>query len=142
MVPLNEAYEAALSGGVWIKRPRALIRLTGPQRVWFLQNTITADVEDIGDGRWVDSCFLDPKGRVIAYFNVGFLGEEIWIDADPASGEALGEWFVKYKFRTKVDIEPQSRPSVTILGRASSVAAGNVARIGDAIAFGHELAGI
>jgi folate-binding protein YgfZ len=142
MLSLNEAYEAARDGGVWIARPRGLLRLTGPQRVWFLQNTITADVDDVASGSWIDSCFLDPKGRVVAYFRVGFLGEEIWIDADPASAEALGEWFVKYRFRTKVDIETVAQPSVTVLGTASGVEPGTIVSVGEGVAFGFELAGV
>jgi folate-binding protein YgfZ len=141
-----EAYAAASDGGVWVARPSGprLIRLTGPQRVWFLQNTITADVENVPDGRWVESCFLDPKGRVVAHFRVGFLGEEIWIDADPASGAPLADWFVKYRFRTKVEIEPVARPLVTVFGSpaAELVAAGAVTQIGDAVVFGRTLAGV
>src|SRR5438309_2510848 len=144
MLPLNEAYEAARDGGVWVAREPGLrlIRLTGPQRVWFLQNTITADVEGVEDGRWIESCFLDPKGRVIAHFRVGFLGEEIWIDANPASAEHLAEWFVNYRFRTKVDIEPVSKSFIAIFGSPDVVSAGSVSRIGDAVAFGAELAGV
>jgi folate-binding protein YgfZ len=126
---------------VRIALTRGLIRLTGPQRVWFLQNTITADVDHVAPGDWIDSCFLDPKGRVIAYFRVGVLDDEIWIDADTASAEHLTEWFVKYRFRTKVDIERVSRPSAEILGTVSPVRTGGVAKVGDAIAFGDELAG-
>jgi tRNA-modifying protein YgfZ len=144
MLPLNEAYEAAHVGGVWVAREPGLrlIRLTGPQRVWFLQNTITADVEGVDDGRFVESCFLDPKGRVIAFFRVGFLGDEIWIDANRASAEQLAEWFVKYRFRTKVEIEPVSKPGTIVFGGQQLVPAGSVARIGDAVAFGRELAGV
>jgi len=144
MLPLNEAYAAARDGGVWVAREPALrlIRLTGPQRVWFLQNTVTADVEGIEDGRFVESCFLDPKGRVIAFFRVGFLGDDIWIDANPASAAELAEWFVKYRFRTKVDIEPTTRPSLAVFGGPEIVAAGAVASVGDAIAFGASLAGV
>ena len=142
MLSLNDAYEAAQAGGVWVARERGLIRLTGPQRVWFLQNTITADVEDVASGAWVDSCFLDPKGRVVAYFRVGLLDEEIWIDADPASAGQLGEWFLKYRFRTKVEIEPVSRPSVAVFGPPAPAEPGSVAVIGGSLVFGDERAGI
>jgi tRNA-modifying protein YgfZ len=142
MLPLNEAYEGARSTGVRVVRPGGLIRLTGPQRVWFLQNTITADVEDVDSGRWKESCFLDPKGRVVAHFRVGFLDDEIWIDADAASAAQLGEWFVKYRFRTKVEIEPVTRPVVAIFGGVPPAPSGALVRIGDAIAFGDEWASV
>lgn len=146
MLDLADAYDAALNGGVWVERPPGprLIRLTGPQRIWFLQNTITADVEGVAPGRWTESCFLDPKGRVVARFRVGVMEEEIWIDADPASGAGLAEWFLKYRFRTKVDIEPVASRCVAVFGApASDVASdGSVMRAGDAVAFGSALAGV
>ena len=40
---------------------------------------------------------------------MGVLAEEILIDAD-APFEALHEWFVRYRFRTKVDIELLDEP--------------------------------
>jgi folate-binding protein YgfZ len=147
MLDLTGAYEAAHEGGVRLDFPPGprLIRLTGPQRVWFLQNTITADVDDIPSGRWVESCFLDPKGHVIAHFRAGFLDDEVWIDADALSGAELGDWFVKYRFRTKVEIEPVTRRFAMVLGpRAAELASeGAVARTGsDTIAFGRSLAGV
>jgi len=147
MLSPTEAYEAALDGGVAVQRPPGLrlVRLTGPQRVWFLQNTITADVEGVPDGRWVESCFLDPKGRVVAHFRAGFGGDEVWIDADPASGAQLAEWFLRYRFRTKVEVEALERPCVAILGGvAAEIAAdGSVAVLADgAVAFGRVLAGV
>lgn len=121
MLTFDEAYAAARDTGVWIERAGVLrlIRLTGPQRVWFLQNTITTDVEGLEDGRWIESCFLDPKGRVLAHFRVGFCGEEVWLDVEPDAGPALADWFVRYRFRTKVEIEPIERRCVTILGPAA-----------------------
>lgn len=143
MLGLNEAYAAARDGGVCVRRPPAarLLRVTGPQRIWFLQNTITADVEAAAPGTWVESCFLDPKGRVIAHFFAGVLDEDIWIDADPASAADLREWFVRYRFRTKVDVEGVERPCVAVLGPAL-VGDGAVALRGDAVAFGRRLAGV
>jgi tRNA-modifying protein YgfZ len=121
MLSIEEGYEAALAGGVWVARPPALrlIRLTGPQRIWFLQNTITADVDDMPSGTWVRSCFLDPKGRVLATFRTGVLDEEVWLDVEPPGADGLVDWFVKYRFRTKVEIEETPSSCRTVLGAAS-----------------------
>lgn len=142
MLDLGDAYRAAHDGGVWVARPRALrlLRLTGPQRVWFLQNTITADVDDVPDRRVVESCFLDPKGRIVAHFRAGFAGEEVWIDADPACASALAEWFVKYRFRTKVEVETVDRPLTTIFG--PPVVDGSITVTTEAVSFGRDLAGV
>ncbi len=140
MLSIDDAYQQALQGGVRVERPPALrlVRLTGPQRVWFVQNTVTADVDNVADGRWVESCFLDPKGRVQAHFSVGFLGEEVWLDVEP-DAELLARWFATYRFRTKVEIETHSRPCFTILGppARSWAEAGEVRRMQDSLAFGY-----
>ncbi|HYZ91234.1 MAG TPA: hypothetical protein VFA34_02430 [Actinomycetota bacterium] len=126
MLSVEEAYDEARRGAVWLERPPALrlIKLTGPQRVWFLQNTITADVDDVPPGTWVESCFLDSKGRVQAHFRAGFLADEIWIDAEPDAGR-LADWFASYKFRTKVEIQTQERRCFTVLGPDATALAGD-----------------
>jgi len=118
VLSLDDAYAAALDGGVCVEHPAAprLIRLTGPQRVWFLQNTVTADVEGVAPGEWVESCLLDEKGRVFAYFFVGVSPDEIFIADNPAYGPRLAEWFASRRFRTKVDIEPLDVKRFTCIG--------------------------
>jgi len=96
-----------------------LIRLTGEQRVWFLQNTITADVEAVRPGEWVESCLLDEKGRVFAHFFVGVAADEIFIADEPFYGPRLAEWFVSRRFRTKVEIEPLDEPLRTLIGTSA-----------------------
>ena len=143
MLSLTEAYEQALRAAVRVDRPRGLrlVRLTGPQRVWFLQNTVTADVEGVPAGRWVESCFLDPKGRVQAHFRVGFGDEDVWLDVSPPAAEALAEWFTRYRFRTKVEIETVERPCFTVLGtRAAGLAPpGAFVSMPDGCTFGYSL---
>lgn len=128
----DELYDLARTEGVAIERTdRGLVRLTGPQRLWFLQNTVTADVTDVPAGRWVESCFLEPKGHVIAHFRVGVprrsdaeaQREEVWLDVDPPAAE-LVDWFGRYRFRTKVEISDVSAPSVTVLGPPAAALAG------------------
>lgn len=121
MLPLDDAYDTALRDGVWLERPPAvrLVRLTGPQRIWFLQNTITADVEDTPEGRWLESCFLDPKGRVQAHFRVGIRPDDVWLDVAP-DADRLAHWFDTYKFRTKVEIETVRRRCFTVIGPPAS----------------------
>lgn len=126
---------------VYIERPRGLIRLTGPQRVWFLQNTVTADVESTEPGRWVESCFLEPKGHVLAHFRVGIAQEEVWLDVDPPATAELVDWFVRYRFRTKVEVEDMSTNCYTVLGpHARTIAAsGEFSRDEYQVTFGGDL---
>jgi folate-binding protein YgfZ len=145
VLSLHDAYAAVDSGLAVQTAPRGLIRLTGPQRIWFLQNTVTNDVESVADGRWVESCFLDLKGKVLAHFRVGVLGEEVWLDVDPPGTADLLDWFVRYRFRTKVEIEDRTPWSgLTVLGPPASGLAGEgeVSGAHDAITFGGSLRGV
>ena len=119
MLSLDEAYRAVADGGVVCvehEPAQRLSRLAGPQRVWFLQNTITADLEAASPGDVVESCLLDEKGRVFAHFYCGVTDEEIWISDEPAYGPRLADWFVSRRFRTKVEIEPLDETLLTWVG--------------------------
>ena len=122
---------------------RGLLRLTGPQRLWFLQQTITADVDDLPSGRWRESAFLTPKGKIVAHFFVGAIDDEVYVDIDPPPTE-LADWLIRYRFRTKVEIEDISSDVLTVIGpQASGLAAdGEIVRVGDAVVFGHTLGGV
>lgn len=114
-----------------VPRPdRGLVVLTGPQRVWFLQNTVTADLDALDDGRWTDSCFLTPKGKVVAHFRAGKLGERVVLDVDPPGTADLIGWFTRYRFRTQVEIQDASSGAFTVIGAGahepSTGAAGRV----------------
>jgi folate-binding protein YgfZ len=115
---------------------RGLLRLTGPQRVWFLQQTITADVEDVPSGEWRESAFLTPKGKVVSHFFVGLLDDEVFLDIDPPHDQ-LADWLTRYRFRTKVEIEDVSSEVATVLDDLAPD--GAIRRIGEAIVFGHRL---
>lgn len=139
---LDEAYERSRSDGVLVRRPdRGLLRLTGPQRIWFLENTITNAVEGTEPGRWVESCFLQLKGRVLAHFRVGVLDEEVYLDVDPPGTEPLVDWMIRYRFRTKVEIEDVSPGAYTVLGPPARDLAGDgeVRETEGRIAFGGTL---
>ncbi len=119
---------------------RGLLRLTGPQRVWFLQQTVTADVEGVPAGEWRESAFLTPKGKVVAHFYVGVCDEEVYVDIDPPSTD-LAEWLVRYRFRTKVEIEDLSGETVTVAsGRAIELSPPGTVSVKDgAVIFGRAL---
>lgn len=127
---------------VVVDRPgRGLIRLTGEQRVWFLQNTVTSDVEAIAPGAWAWSLFLDHKGHVLARFRVGVLDDAIWLDVDPPATSDLVDWFVRYRFRTKVEIEDRTTAAHAVVGpgAAGVAAAGAIVERDGAIVFGDVL---
>jgi folate-binding protein YgfZ len=141
---VERLYEVAHMRGVVVDRTgRGLLRVTGLQAVWFLQQTITADVDDLPSGAWRESAFLTPKGKLLAHFRVGRVDDDLWLDVDPPH-DALVEWLVKYRFRTKVEIEDRSTSVATIVGPAAAelAAPDTVAASGGTIVFGSRLGGV
>jgi folate-binding protein YgfZ len=142
MDEVGRLYEVARADGVVVDRTgRGLLRLTGPQAVWFLQQTITADVEDLALGAWRESAFLTLKGKLVSHFRVGRTGDdELWLDIDPPAND-LADWLVKYRFRTKVEIEDRTTSVTTVVGaRAAELAPpGAIAVTDDAVIFGDTL---
>jgi folate-binding protein YgfZ len=132
-------YEIARADGVVIDRTgRGLLRLFGPQAVWFLQQTITADVDDLAVGAWRESAFLTPKGKLVSHFRVGRTADdELWLDIDPPAND-LADWLVRYRFRTKVEIEDRSTSVATVLGPCASELARDqqIVVTEDAVTFG------
>jgi folate-binding protein YgfZ len=122
MRTFDESHETACTSGVRIDWPAQmrLVRITGPQRIWFLQNTITTDIEGVEPGRWVESFLLSPKGKVFAHFRVGILEEEIWLEVDSPATE-LAQRLESMRFRTKVEIEALSRTHVSVVGPSAQV---------------------
>jgi tRNA-modifying protein YgfZ len=138
---IERGYERALADGVVVgPTARGLLRLTGEQAVWFLQNTITADVDDLPTATWRESCFLTPKGKLISHFRVGRTDDVLWLDVDPPATE-LADWFVRYRFRTRVDIEDRTQDALTVIGpAAAAIAAAAHLTVGDStVAFGDRL---
>src|SRR3546814_4999417 len=71
----------------------------------------------------VQTCALpifEAKGHVTAHLRVGIAGDEVWVDADPPSGD-LAERLTRIRFRTPVDVEDVSadHPCNTVLGPAA-----------------------
>jgi tRNA-modifying protein YgfZ len=135
---LGDAHRALGSGVVVPAAGRGLLELTGPQRIWFLQNTITADVEEVAPGGWVPSCFLDPKGKVMAHFRVGITPDRVVLDIDPPGTDVLADWFRRYRFRTKVEIEDRTTESWVVFGPPAHDLTPDreIVETGDAVLFG------
>ncbi|MFT3729687.1 MAG: folate-binding protein [Terricaulis sp.] len=82
---------------------RALIRVSGADRVVFLDNLLTQNVEGLDGVRY--GALLSPQGKVIADMLLWAVGETIVIETDPKFGEALLRRLNMYKLRARVALE-------------------------------------
>ncbi|MDN5568347.1 MAG: folate-binding protein [Paracoccus sp. (in: a-proteobacteria)] len=80
---------------------RKIIRLTGPDRVAFLQGLVTNDVTRAPC--W--AAILTPQGKYLADFLIVPQGDALLLDVDAQLADDLARRLTMYKLRSKVELE-------------------------------------
>ncbi len=95
-------------------RPRAYLRVSGPDAEDFLQRMVSNDVTA------ADSCealLLTPKARIIAPLRIVRRDpQDFLLLTEPELGEALRAQLLRARFAAKVEIEPEQHESWLVLG--------------------------
>jgi len=84
---------------------RTTLRVTGNDRLRFLNGQITNDVRKAGEAVAIEGCVLNAKGKANAHIFVSAAPECFWIDADPELREALPARLERYVIADDVQIE-------------------------------------
>ena len=99
----------ALVGGCGVYRPeRALLSLTGRDRVRWLNGMVSNNVRDLAIGHGVYAFVLTPQGHIQADVYAFNRGESLLVETDRAQAETLLRIFRKYIIMDKVEIEDLS----------------------------------
>jgi folate-binding protein YgfZ len=81
---------------------RGVLRVTGDDRVAFLQGLVSNDVEPVTPGTAVWSAFLSPQGKWLADFFILSDGEALLLDCERAQLPMLAQRLSRYRLRMKV----------------------------------------
>lgn len=84
---------------------RAKFRITGADRVRYLNGQISNDVRKAVEDRAIYACVLNVKGRISGDFFIRTDGESFLIDADPALREQLPVRLERYAIADDVQFE-------------------------------------
>jgi tRNA-modifying protein YgfZ len=84
---------------------RAKLRVTGADRLRFLNGQITNDLRKANETVAMEACVLNAKGKVNAHIFIGALGESLLIDTEPELGETLRARLERYIIADDVQIE-------------------------------------
>ena len=84
--------------------PRTVLSLTGSDRVSFLQNLITNNVDDPSTSL-VYAALLTPQGKFVADFFVVLEADRLLIDVATSHAAALFQKLSMYRLRAEVQIE-------------------------------------
>jgi folate-binding protein YgfZ len=84
---------------------RAKFRITGTDRLRFLNGQITNDLRKTSEITAIEACVLNAKGKINAHIFVCALAESFLIDAEPTLREKLGARLERYVIADDVQIE-------------------------------------
>ncbi|WP_299444530.1 folate-binding protein [uncultured Rhodospira sp.] len=95
-----------------ILETRALLVLSGEDRVRFLQGLVTNDVTKVSPARAVFSALLSPQGKVLFDLVLAAHGDTVLIEVEAARLEDLRARLRRFKLRAKIALAPAEGWSV------------------------------
>ena len=101
------------------RRPRAYVRVAGPDAEDYLQRMLSNDVTA---GEVVDALLLTPKSRLIAPLRVWRRGpEDFLLLTEPELGEVVRAQLLRSRFAAKCEIELEDHTSALVFGEAEGL---------------------
>jgi tRNA-modifying protein YgfZ len=108
--------EAAASIAV-ARRPRAFLRVAGPDAADYLHRMLSNDVAALEPGASCEALLLTPKARVIAPMRVfRRAADEFLLLTEPELGDMLRDRLVAMRFAANAEIEPEEHSSTLVFG--------------------------
>ena len=98
-------------------RPRAFIRVSGPDAEDYLQRMVSNDVAALDIGDACEALLLTPKARIIAPLRVvRRAADDFLLLTEPELGEPVRSQLLRARFAAKAEIEPEQHESWLVLG--------------------------
>jgi folate-binding protein YgfZ len=98
-------------------RPRAFIRVSGPDAEDYLQRMVSNDVAALDIGDACEALLLTPKARIIAPLRVvRRAADDFLLLTEPELGEPVRSQLLRARFAAKAEIEPEQHQSWLVLG--------------------------
>src|ERR1700723_3837331 len=96
--------DTELSGFVRLPN-RGFLRLSGPDRLTFLQGLVSNDVNKVAPGQAVYSCLLTPQGKFLHdFFLIAPDDDSLLIECEADRRADLAQRLKIYKLRSKIEI--------------------------------------
>jgi tRNA-modifying protein YgfZ len=101
-------------------RPRAFVRVHGPDAADLLQRIVSNDVPASGS---CEALILTPKGRVIAPLLIWRSGpDDFLVLTEPELGETVRAHLTRLRISSRCEIELEDHSSAVVLGEAEGIA--------------------
>ncbi len=98
------------------KRPRAFVRVSGPDAADYLNRMLSNDVLALATGAACDALLLTAKARIVAPLRVLRRGDDDFLLAtEPELGERVRTELLRFRFAAKAEIEPEEHEAWLVL---------------------------
>ena len=87
---------------------RGVIEIRGEDRVNFLHNILSNDIKSLAPGKGAPACFLNAQAKIIAYTNVLYFSEYLWLALDYVLKDKLIESLNKLIIMERVELIDRS----------------------------------
>jgi len=92
---------------MWTPLPsRALIRISGDDKISFLQGLVTNDITKLSKEHPLFACMLTPQGKFLYDFILSIDGDDILLECESTLREEILKKFSLYKLRSHVTLTP------------------------------------
>ena len=112
--PFREQRALAHGDAVVVRDDCGVIRLSGRDRLTWLDSLISQEVSGLGAGESAEALLLDPNGRIERVMRILDDGTNSWILVD-ADSTGLASWLDRMVFRRDVDVADVS-DAFTVVG--------------------------
>src|SRR6478609_9719623 len=104
---------------VTARRPRAYVRVKGPDAAEYLDRMLSKDVPESGSA---DALLLTAKARVIAPLLVWRRGDDdVLLLTEPELGEVVRVQLMRMRFAARCEIEPEEHISTVLFGEGEGI---------------------
>lgn len=110
-IELDGQYRALREEAGYLRRPRAMLLVKGPDAAEYLQGQLTNDVEALAPGHGCYAALLDRKGHLASDMRVLRLesaGGDVWLDLETEPAEGVLKHLRTYSVGRDVEIQDVS----------------------------------
>lgn len=114
---MTDVKKAHLEGGFFLLPERLIIRVTGSDRLRYLNGQVTNDLKRLIPGEAMQACLLTPKGKLSAVIWITLQEEAILLEAPLELSEELPTRLERYLVADDVTLEIiSSEPTIHVFG--------------------------
>jgi hypothetical protein len=101
--PLREQRALATHAGIVDRSNRAVLQVTGEDRLGWLHTICSQHVSELVDGEATEALVLSPHGHVEQHWQLAELAGTVWIDTEPDAGPTVLDYLQKMRFLKRVE---------------------------------------